>query len=85
MAGALNTPLVHLGVVPVVRERPQHPRVLESLPGDALLDPRKMQNLLLNASVCHAFLNLSISINHRFVSQVEKLYQASCAWRLYTD
>lgn len=37
MAGALNMLVMHLGVVPVVPERPFHPRVLEGLPGDALL------------------------------------------------
>lgn len=37
MAGALNMLVIHFGVVPVVPERPFQPRVLEGLPGDALL------------------------------------------------
>lgn len=36
MAGALNMLVMRLSVVPVVPERPFHPRVLEGLPGDAL-------------------------------------------------
>ena len=38
MAGALNMLVRCLSVFPVVRERPFHPKVLERLPGDALLD-----------------------------------------------
>lgn len=38
MAGALNMLVMHLGVIPVVRERLFHLKVLERLPGDALLD-----------------------------------------------
>lgn len=37
------------------------------------------------SSVYHAFVNLSISLNHCSVSQVERLYPASCAWRWYGD